>query len=204
MRVPPLETERLIIRPFTMDDLEDVHQMLDVDLVDVDFGSEGEKALHERQQWLQWTVMSYEELAKLYQPPYGERAVTLKETGQLIGACGFVPCLNVFEQLPSFSTTVVDQSESFNSTEFGLYYALSPAHQRQGYATEAVKAMIDYAFTELNLRRIVATTTYDNVPSIGVMQKVGMRIEKNPFADPPWLQVVGILDNTPSDSPDIR
>lgn len=204
MRAPPLETERLIIRPFTMDDLEDVHQMLDVDLADVDFGSEGEKSLHERQQWLQWTVMSYEELAKLYQPPYGERAVILKQTGQLIGACGFVPCLNVFEQLPSFSTTVVDQSESFNSTEFGLYYALSPAHQRQGYATEAVKAMIDYAFTELNLRRIVATTTYDNVPSIGVMQKVGMRIEKNPFADPPWLQVVGILDNTPSDSPDIR
>ncbi len=64
--------------------------------------------------------------------------------------------------------------------------------------------MIDYAFTELKLRRIVATTTYDNVPSIGVMQKVGMRIEKNPFADPPWLQVVGILENTPSDSPDIR
>ncbi len=204
MRVPPLETERLIIRPFTMDDLEDVHQMLDVDLADVDFGSEGEKALHERQQWLQWTVMGYEELAKLYQPPYGERAVILKQTGQLIGACGFVPCLNVFEQLPSFSTTVVDQSERFNSTEFGLYYAFSPAHQRQGYATEAVKAMIDYAFTELNLRRIVATTTYDNVPSIGVMQKVGMRIEKNPFADPPWLQVVGILDNTPSDSPDIQ
>lgn len=51
--------------------------MLDVDLAGVDFGSEGEKALHERQQWLQWTVMSYEELAKLYQPPYGERAVTL-------------------------------------------------------------------------------------------------------------------------------
>ncbi len=77
MRVPPLKTERLIIRPFKMDDLEDVHQMLDVDLAGVDFGSEGEKALHERQQWLQWTVMSYEELAKLYQPPYGERAVTL-------------------------------------------------------------------------------------------------------------------------------
>ena len=148
--------------------------------------------------------MSYEELAKLYQPPYGERAVTLKQTGQLIGACGFVPCLNVFEQLPSFSTTVVDQSERLNSMEFGLYYAFSPAYQRQGYATEAVKAMIDYAFTELKLRRIVATTTYDNVPSIGVMQKVGMRIEKNPYADPPWLQVVGILENTPSDSPDIQ
>jgi len=27
------------------------------------------------------------------------------------------------------------------------------------------------------------------------MRKVGMRIEKNPFPDPPWLQVVGILEN---------
>ena len=197
MRIPPLETERLIVRPFTMDDLEDVHQMLDVELADVDFGSEGEKSLLERQQWLQWMVMSYDELAKLYQPPYGERAVTLKQTGQLIGVCGFVPCLNVFEQLPSLSATVIDQSARFNSTEFGLYYAFSPSYQRQGYATEAVRAMIDYAFTELGLRRIVATTTYDNARSIGVMRRVGMRIERNPYPDPLWLQVVGILENTP-------
>ena len=36
----------------------------------------------------------YEQLAKLRQPPYGDRAVVLKPTGRLIGACGYVPCLN--------------------------------------------------------------------------------------------------------------
>lgn len=56
--------------------------------------------------------------------------------------------------------------------------------------------MIHYAFTALRLRRIIATTEYDNVGSMGVMRRVGMRLEKNPYPDPPWLQVVGILENT--------
>jgi GNAT superfamily N-acetyltransferase len=80
----------------------------------------------------------------------------------------------------------------------GLYYALSPAYQRQGYATEAAQALINYAFTQLHLKRIVATTTYENVASIGVMRKLGMRIEKNPSPDPPGLQVVGILESRPA------
>ena len=106
-----------------------------------------------------------------------------------------MPCLTAFEQLPSFGSAGADPPARFNSTEFGLYYALSPAYHRQGYATEAAKAMIEYAFTHLNLKRIVATTTYDNAASMGVMRKVGMRIERNPYPDPPWLQVVGILEN---------
>ena len=72
---------------------------------------------------------------------------------------------------------------------------ISRLHQRQGYATEAARAMIDYAFRELHLRRMVATTTRDNAASIGVMRNVGMRIEENPYPDPPWFQVVGILDS---------
>src|SRR5260370_35940096 len=65
----------------------------------------------------------------------------------------------------------------------------------QGYATEAPQALINYAFTQLHLKRIVATTTYEHEASIGVMRKVGMRIEKNPSPDPSGFQVVGILEN---------
>jgi len=196
MRVPPLETERLIIRPFTVDDLDDVHQLLDVDLHDANFGSEGATTRDERRKWLEWTVMNYEELAKLYQPPYGDRAVTLKSTGQVIGACGYVPSFGPFGQLPAFRSDVADSvAERLFVPEFGLFYAFSPAFQRQGYATEAAKALIDYAFGQLNLRRIVATTSYDNAGSIGVMRKLGMQIERNPYADPPWFQVVGFLEN---------
>jgi [ribosomal protein S5]-alanine N-acetyltransferase len=198
MPVPPLETERLLIRPFTMADLDAIHQILDIDLLTADFGSEGAKTRVERQRWLQWTILSYEELAKLYQPPYGDRAVVLKPTQQVIGVCGFVPCFGPFGQLPSARAADQDAQAHFNSPEFGLFYALSLAYQRQGYATEATKALIAFAFTQLSLKRIVATTTYGNVASMGVMRKVGMRIEKNPSPDPPWFQVVGILENRPA------
>ncbi len=134
------------------------------------------------------------ELAKLRQPPNGDRAVVPKSTGQLIGACGFVPCLNVFGQLPAFASGGASGSLSLYSTEFGLFYAISPAHQRQGYAAEAAQAVVDYAFRHLRLKRTVATT-YDNMASIGVMRKLGMRVEKNPRPEPPWLQVVGVLEN---------
>lgn len=199
MPVPPLETERLLIRPFRLEDLDAIHQLLDIDLLTADFGTEGAKTRGERERWLQWTILSYEELVKLHQPPYGDRAVVLKQTQQVIGACGFVPCFGPFGQLPSGHSANQDAEAHFKSPEFGLYYALSPAYQRQGYTTEAIKALIDYAFTQLSLKRIVATTTYENRASMGVMLKVGMRIEKNPFPDPPWFQVVGILENRPVD-----
>jgi RimJ/RimL family protein N-acetyltransferase len=147
---------------------------------------------------LQWTILSYEELAKLNQPPYGDRAVVLKQTQQVIGACGFVPSFGPFGQLPTLHSAGQDEGIHFNSPEFGLFYALSPTHQRQGYATEAAKALINYAFNQLDLQRIVATTTHENAASIGVMRNVGMRIEKNPYPDPPWFQVVGILENGPA------
>ena len=135
-------------------------------------------------------------------PPY-IKTVVLKPAGQLIGACGFVPCLDRFEQLPLCATSLVASPTEFATAEVGLYYAISPAYQRQGYATEAAQAMIDYAFQELNLKRIIATTTYDNVASIGVMRKLGMRIERNPFPDPPWLQIVGIRENPSAGEQDI-
>lgn len=195
MIVPPLETERLIIRPFSMDDLDALYQLLDVDLARADYGSEGAGTRAERQQWLQWTVLNYHALDRLYQPPYGDQAVVLKQTGLVIGSCGFVPSFGPFGQLPAWRLSRDDALARLNSPEFGLFYAFAPAHQRQGYATEATRALIEYAFTQLNLGRIVATTTYDNAASMAVMRKVGMQIDKNPFPDPPWFQVVGFLEN---------
>jgi len=191
--MPILETQRLIIRPLAMDDLQDIHRILDVELAEVNWGHDETKVMDERRQWLHWTVMSYEQLAKLYQPPYGERAIVRKSSGQLLGAVGYVPCLMPFEQLPSLRT---EDGARPHTAEFGLYWAISPAHQRQGYAAEAARAMIDDAFDALKLKRIVATTTYDNAASMGVMRKLGMRIEKNSLSEPLWFQVVGILENS--------
>jgi RimJ/RimL family protein N-acetyltransferase len=178
-----------------MEDLPDVHRLLDVELRDADLRTDKMETLAERSEWLQWTVLNYAQLVKLRQPPYGDRAIILMSTGQLIGSCGFVPCLNAFEQLPGLAAANMSQDSGHYSTEFGLFYVISPAHQRQGYASEAVQAMVDYAFDHLRLKRIVATANHDNVASIGVMTKLGMRIERNPHREPPWLQVVGVLEN---------
>src|SRR4030095_10093703 len=103
LSMPTLETRRLIIRPFSMDDLHAMHRLLDVDLREVELGTVGAQTLHERAEWLQWTIMRYRQLPKLYHPRYGERAAVHKHTQQLIGACGFVPCLDAFEQFPALS-----------------------------------------------------------------------------------------------------
>lgn len=195
--MPALETQRLQIRPLTIDDLAAIHQILDHDLASGS-GSKGSLDLDQRRQWLRWTVLGYDQLASLHQPPYGERAVTLKDNDQLIGAVGFVPCLDAFGQLPTWRQTNQRAGPSHalrTSTEFGLFYAIAPSFQRQGFATEAAAAMIDAAFTRLGLHRVIATTSYDNAASIRVMRKIGMRLERNPYSDPPWLQIVGILQN---------
>lgn len=186
MRVPLLETERLTIRPFTHHDLDAVYQILDVEI------GGGDGTREARRDWLRWTVLNYEALANLHQPPYGDRAVVLRRPGRLIGACGFVPCLAPFAQFALERSAAVP---SLNTTEFGLYWAISPAHRRQGYAAEAARALIDFAFGPLRLQRIVAATEYDNLASLAVMRKLGMRIENNPLPEPPWLQAVGFLQN---------
>lgn len=192
MHMPTLETERLVIRPFTEEDLDAAHRILDVELGEADLGYESAKGIEERGRWLRWTVMNYEELAKLEQPPYGDRAVTLRRTGQMVGACGYVPCLGPFDQLRS--PPAAGSAPSAYTTEFGLYYAVSPAFQRRGYATEAARALLEYAFRHLRLKHVVAMTTIGNVASVRVMEKLGMRVERNPHPEPPWFQVVGIKD----------
>jgi hypothetical protein len=44
------------------------------------------------------------------------------------------------------------------------------------------------------LRRVVATTWYDNAASTAVMRRIGMTVQHNPWPTPPWFQVVGALE----------
>jgi RimJ/RimL family protein N-acetyltransferase len=194
MRVPSLETDRLWIREFMLDDLEAVRPLL----TSADESAAEASDAHAR--WLNWTVLSYRELARLHQPPYGDRAMVAKETGALVGACGYVPLLAPFAQIPGLAARKGSSARIRNSPEVGLYWAVLPDQQRRGYATEAAQALVRYAFGSLNVQRLVATTTHDNLASIAVMRKLGMRIERNPSPDPAWLQIVGILSSgTPAD-----
>jgi ribosomal-protein-alanine N-acetyltransferase len=188
-----IETARLMIRAFVQADLQSIHRILDQTFGDGTKAT-NEQALAERQSWLQWSILNQHWFPALHQPPYGERAIVLKSTDELIGTIGYVPCFDAFEQIPGLGS--ITEPSRYRAPEFGLFWAIDPQHQQRGYATEAAQATIDYAFTQLRLKRIIATTEYDNLASQGVMRKLGMRLEQNPFAEPPWLQIVGMLENT--------
>jgi RimJ/RimL family protein N-acetyltransferase len=55
-------------------------------------------------------------------------------------------------------------------------YTIAPEFQRRGYATEAVRALVDYAFDVLGAEVVRAYASEENVPSIRVAEKVGMRL----------------------------
>ncbi len=186
--MPVLETQRLTLRPFLLQDLPDVYRILDVET------QQEPRTLAERETWLRWTIAGYTEYARLLQFPFGDRAVVLRQTGDLVGVAGFVPCVDAFNQIPSLKHST-QKIPAFTTAEVGLFWAVTPLFQRQGLASEAAAALIEFAFSRFDLERIVATTSFDNAASIGVMKRLGMQVERNPYEEPAWLQVVGILKN---------
>ena len=55
-------------------------------------------------------------------------------------------------------------------------YTIAPRFQGRGYATEAVGALVDYALDELGAEVVRAYASAENLPSIRVAEKVGMRL----------------------------
>lgn len=187
--IPVLESERLRIRPFQNTDLPYLFQIKQ-NIGWVDAEKTAEQQLLDEADYLEWAVRNERQLAQLGQPPYGDRAVVLKETDELVGSVGLVPCVDVYGQLPSLGGT----ANCLATAEVGLLWLIDTEHQGKGYASEAAQTLIDYAFGQMRLHRLIATTEYDNLASQAVMRKLGMAVERNPFPDPPWLQVVGILE----------
>jgi len=81
--------------------------------------------------------------------------ITLKENGAVIG--------------------MIDPRIAGHKVELG--YVLGKAHQGQGYMTESVRAIIDWAFGHSTIYRVYATTGVDNIASQRVMEKAGMQRE---------------------------
>lgn len=62
---------------------------------------------------------------------------------------------------------------SANTVEIG--YAIVPSAQGKGYATEAVQKLVEWAFSNKNVTKIVAECLDDNAPSIRVLEKLQMK-----------------------------
>jgi RimJ/RimL family protein N-acetyltransferase len=175
--LPELRSARLVIRPITSVDAAACRAALEAK----------EDAAFE--QWLRWAVAAPAALARLNQPPFGERAIALATTGAVVGLVGLVPSLGPFAQLegapPGGAWTL----------ELGLYWAVAAQHRGRGYATEAAAELARHLFAALNPARLIATTEYANSSSQAVMRRLGMRIVENPHSEPAWLQAVGILEH---------
>lgn len=182
MKFTTRETARLRIRQFDHDDIGNCLRFRrEV------FGVEEARAT--ARNWLTWTIDSYRELAGLGQPPYADYAIELRGDGSFVGSVGIVPTLVPWGALDG------DPTDALLSPEIGLFWGILPAYRRRGYAVEAAGALLDYLFTQLKARRIVATTERDNIASQRIMEKLGMKLLHNPSAEPLWCQVVGFIMN---------
>lgn len=59
-----------------------------------------------------------------------------------------------------------------------LGYIVHRPHWRRGYATEAARACRDHQFDTLGRERLITLVRPENLPSLGVARKIGMRIER--------------------------
>lgn len=186
-----LTSERLMIREFTEADLKFVHRVRVECFENTD-------PIESTREWLDWTVRNYRALRSLYQPPYGDYAVCLRENNTLIGEVGIVPTIIPWDVLLNTSS---EKPSELVSPEFGLFWATVPEFKGHEYAVEAARLIIDYLFNILQARRVVATTEFDNLPSQRVMQKLGMTIHRNTTGQPFWCQIVGSLNNSSTKFP---
>ncbi len=93
---------------------------------------------------------------------FGFMAAELRNTGEFAGIIGMQTMRDVVPGLPQ------------PAVEIG--WRLRVEYQGKGLATEGARAIVDYAFNELRLPRVVAITAVGNTPSRHVMEKLGMRV----------------------------
>ena len=94
------------------------------------------------------------------------------------------------------SLSVVDgmgQPTMPQHTEADLGYTFDPSYAGHGYATEAVTAVVARAFDELGVRRITAGCFADNLASVRILEKIGMRREQHGVEDS-WHDELGWVD----------
>ena len=181
-----LQTERVVIRAFLMEDLEAVHRILDLDLR----WSGRILGMDERQHRLRYQIDRTSDKINCL---YGDRAIVLQSAREVIGMTHFQSRVVTVEEKKALDLAP-DALSAFSSLELDVGYALATAHQRQGYATEAVQAMVDYAFGHLRMGRVFADTGADNVRSVALMKRLGMAVV--PLPRPGWPnRVLACLGN---------
>ena len=146
-----LTTERLILRDFVQSDCEAV-LAYQQDPLYLRYNEWTSRTAEDVRQFVQVFLDHQKQVPRIK----FQFAVTLKPTGQLIGNCGV-------------------RRDSAQAQEADMGYELDPRHWGRGYATEAARTVMDFGFSQMNLRRISAWCVADNVGSARVLEKLGMQ-----------------------------
>jgi aminoglycoside 6'-N-acetyltransferase len=149
--VEPLVTERLVLRRSVPEDAEQISAYRsdpDVQRYQGWGRTDAEKIGQEIREMSGRTPGS---------PGWVQFSVEERDTGTLVGDVGMAPA----DGEPGV---------------IKIGYTIAPTSQGKGYATEAVRALVDYAFRLVGARVVRAYASANNIPSIHVAENVGMRL----------------------------
>jgi len=164
-----LETERLRLRKFTLDDTDFIIRLLNSPGWLEFIGDRNVKTKKEAEAYLiNGPMKSYEVNG------YGLCMVEIKDHNTPIGMCGIINRANMEGQ---------DIGFAFLTEYIGL-----------GYGYEIASATLDYAMNELKLPRVLAITLPTNKPSIKLLEKIGLRFQKN-FTFPDEIEELMLFSN---------
>lgn len=150
-----LETERLLLREISHDDLNDLLQIWD----DAEAMRLFPKTL-DRDEMAAWIDRN---LARYEQYGHGLWAVILKDVQQFVGDCGLV----------------IQDVDGVEELEVGYHF--NKNFWGRGLATEAARGCMEYAFHQLNHRRVISMIRPENLSSRRVAERNGLKIEKKLF-----------------------
>lgn len=147
-----METERLVLREYSDEDLENLISIL-TDPVTMSFWP-SPFTDEQVSEWITNNMKSYKE------ERFGRWAIILKETNQLIGDCGL-------------KRYMID-----GNLENDLGYIIGQEYWHRGFALEAATACMDFAINELKLTRLCANMAVNHIRSRNVAIRLGMSLEK--------------------------
>jgi RimJ/RimL family protein N-acetyltransferase len=150
---PVHETARLALRLFTAADAAFLVELLNEPSFLRYIGDKGVRTEADACRYLETGP-----LASYARHGFGLLRVGLRESGEPVGMCGLL------------------KRDWLDDPDIG--FAFRPRFGRRGYALEAASAVLAHARDRLGLRRVVAITTPDNEPSIGLLGKLGFRFER--------------------------
>ena len=150
-----LETQRLILRQYKEDDLPDYHRLMS--------NKENMYFLDDiTTNTLEESLDSLKAAIEVNNQNKARRfCMELKETGKLIGACGYE----------------IKTITPIGKIADPMGWFIMPEFQNNGYMTEAAKKVLEFAFLHDDCIRVVTACYKDNIPTQRVMGKVGFRKE---------------------------